>query len=361
MQFIVQWTGGHADALRKSLHMPIEAFADHLGAAPRTVAEWHARPSIIPRSVWQDALDSVLEKSPERAKARFALLIGKMETNYPSASDTLTASLHAAGINPDEQERVHEVVLAPSRVDAPSIEHLTQALYGQRHAEDSLGPTLMVDPMSAQLNMLVKVLRDTSGPHRPALMHLVGNWMNFIGWLRTALCEYPSADAKFADAEELGDELSDGVIASTGSSYRGYVALLKGNYRSAVRSTAAALATPGAHPTQLAYESLQEAQAYAGLGDRKEAKSLLHRASDLVTGAGDPPESLYWFTEPFLRLQIGMTQQAIGQHRDAVDSLSSGMAELPADQRNAEWLGEYQQALDAARADERDSDTNRSG
>jgi hypothetical protein len=149
----------------------------------------------------------------------------------------------------------------------------------------------------------------------------------------------------------MADEIGDGVLASTATSYRGYLALLKGQYRAAIRNTAASLATPGAHPTQLAYDSLQEAQAYSGLGDLKTAEQLLHRASDLVTGAGDPPESLYWYTEPFLRMNIGLTQHAIGQHRDAADSLASGMAGLPADQQSAEWLGEYKQALDRAHAE----------
>jgi hypothetical protein len=47
-------------------------------------------------------------------------------------------------------------------------------------------------------------------------------------------------------------------------------------------------------------------------------------------------------------MNIGLTQNAIGQYRDAVDSIRSGMAELPADQQNAEWPEEYQQALDHA-------------
>jgi hypothetical protein len=85
-----------------------------------------------------------------------------------------------------------------------------------------------------------------------------------------------------------------------------------------------------------------------GLGDLREAKNLLSRASDLVTNAGEPPESLYWYTEPFLRMNVGLTQHAIGQHRDAVDSISSGIAGLPADQQNAEWMDEYRQALHRA-------------
>ena len=202
--------------------------------------------------------------------------------------------------------------------------------------------------MSAQLETLKILLRQTSGPNKLALMHLVANWTTFIGWLQTSLRDYPAADMIFAEAEEMSDELGDGILASTATSYRGYVALLQGRHRAAVRGTTAALATPGAHPVQIAYDTLQAAQAYAGLGDIREAKSLLHRASDLVTDAGEPPESLYWYTEPFLRMNIGLTQHAVGMHRDAVDSLTSGIDGLPADQQNAEWLDEYQQALDYA-------------
>lgn len=89
---------------------------------------------------------------------------------------------------------------------------------------------------------------------------------------------------------------------------------------------------PRGHRTIVA-KALDYAKAYAGLGDLKAAEELLHRASDLVTSAGEPPESLYWYTEPFLRMNIGLTQRAIGQNRETADSLASGIAELPDDQK----------------------------
>jgi len=309
---------------------------------------------MIPQPDKQGILDTALDRSPERAKAQFAALVSEASSYAADADhlsvpvDAMTTSLDASGPDPDERARIHGVLLQSSRLDEATVAHLTQGLYGQRHAEDSLGPSMMIDPMKAQLDALVTALRGASGPHKAALMHLVANWMTFIGWLHTALREYPEADATFAIAEEMSDELGDGILASTASSYRGYIALLQGHHRTAIRATAAALGTPGAHPTQVAYDILQTAQAYAGLGDLREAKNLLHRASDLVTNAGEPPESLYWYTEPFLRMNIGLTQNAIGQYRDAVDSIRSGIAELPADQQNAEWLEEYQQALDHA-------------
>jgi hypothetical protein len=113
--------------------------------------------------------------------------------------------------------------------------------------------------------------------------------------------------------EGSADELGDGILASTTTCFRGYIAMLQGHHRAAIRATAAALGTPGAHPTQVAYDTLQSAQAYAELGDSQEAKNLLRRASDLLTNAGEPPASVYWYTEPFLRMNIGQAQHAIGK------------------------------------------------
>jgi tetratricopeptide (TPR) repeat protein len=90
---------------------------------------------------------------------------------------------------------------------------------------------------------------------------------------------------------------------------------------------------------------LQTAQAYADLGDKKEAQRFLAKASDLATTAGEPPASVYWYTEPFFRLNIGLAQLGIGQYREAADSLRSGIEDIPPDQRDAEWMNEYRQAL----------------
>jgi hypothetical protein len=79
MQVIASWTGGHADALRQSLRMTNESFAEHLGVAVRTVAYWRRRPEITPKPAIQETLDAALERAPDRAKAQFALLVGQAE------------------------------------------------------------------------------------------------------------------------------------------------------------------------------------------------------------------------------------------------------------------------------------------
>lgn len=352
MQVVSTWTGRHADALREAFRMTNESFAAHLGVATRTVAYWRKRPDMVPVVAMQEVLDSALDQAPEQVKAKFSALL---------EGDSLSPKTepepgHPEKLNADEQERIRRVIHAPSRLDATTVLNLTQALVGQRHAEDTLGPDPIIGPMSAQRDVLEALLRNAHGPHRRGLAHLVANWTTFIGWLHTERHEYEEADRYFAKAEDMSDDIGDGVLASTATSYRGYLALLQGRNRAGLRSTVAAIGTPGAHPTQVAYDHLQAAQIYAALDDKKEARNLLHKASDIVTTAGDPPESVYWYTEPFLRMNIGLVQRSIGQHREAAESIRSGMAELPADQRDAGWMDEYKVALEhsSAESDEQD-------
>src|ERR1700721_4090206 len=74
MQVITTWTGGDADLLRQSLRMTNESFAEYLGVAVRTVANWRKQPEIIPKPSIQEALDTALERAPDRAKAQFTQL-----------------------------------------------------------------------------------------------------------------------------------------------------------------------------------------------------------------------------------------------------------------------------------------------
>jgi ADP-ribose pyrophosphatase len=72
---IVEWTGRTAGALQQALRMSNERFAEHLGVAVRTVANWHADPGIVPRPEIQSALDTAYERSSASVQRRFSLLV----------------------------------------------------------------------------------------------------------------------------------------------------------------------------------------------------------------------------------------------------------------------------------------------
>jgi 8-oxo-dGTP diphosphatase len=74
MDVVEVWNGRYACALQAALRMTNEAFAQHLGIALRTVATWHADPSVIPRTEMQQLLDEAYERAAPAVRARFALL-----------------------------------------------------------------------------------------------------------------------------------------------------------------------------------------------------------------------------------------------------------------------------------------------
>ena len=73
MDVISTWTGGTACALQQALRMTNDDFADHLGVAVRTVANWHSSPGTVPRTEIQSALDTAYERSSPSVQRRFAL------------------------------------------------------------------------------------------------------------------------------------------------------------------------------------------------------------------------------------------------------------------------------------------------
>jgi hypothetical protein len=172
---------------------------------------------------------------------QFALLL-------ESTHDGLAAPSDGAGLTADDRERINGVIRRPSRIDAATVENRRKVLAGQRHTEDTLGPREIIVPVTTQLNKLRELTRVAAGPHRDELVHLVAEWTAFVGWLHTAVRKDADALALFTEAEDLADDVGDGTVAATAASFRGYLALLQGRPRYAIRASAAALAAPGAHP-----------------------------------------------------------------------------------------------------------------
>jgi 8-oxo-dGTP diphosphatase len=71
---VVTWTGREACALQQALRMTNDDFADHLGVAVRTVANWHSSPGTVPRTEIQSALDTAYERSSPSVQRRFSIL-----------------------------------------------------------------------------------------------------------------------------------------------------------------------------------------------------------------------------------------------------------------------------------------------
>jgi len=94
MTVIDQWTGRHAHALRAAMRLTNEAFAEHLGVAPRTIAKWRERPEMVPSPQLQEALDTSLNLATQETLARFTANLGVEDR--PALDESLLSQLHTA-------------------------------------------------------------------------------------------------------------------------------------------------------------------------------------------------------------------------------------------------------------------------
>ena len=80
MDSVIVWTGHGACALQAALRLTNESFAEHLGVAVRTVAAWHQKPTLKPKSEMQQLLDTALNQASPMVQARFSqLLAGRID------------------------------------------------------------------------------------------------------------------------------------------------------------------------------------------------------------------------------------------------------------------------------------------
>jgi transcriptional regulator with XRE-family HTH domain len=96
MTVVDQWTGRHARALQAAMRLTNEAFAEHLGVSPRTVAKWRERPEMIPSQQLQEALDTSLKLAAADTKLRFTSSLGIASDEQLRLDESVISQLNAA-------------------------------------------------------------------------------------------------------------------------------------------------------------------------------------------------------------------------------------------------------------------------
>lgn len=83
MDLTAGWTGRTACALQVAMRMTNDTFAEHLGIGTRTVASWHQKPDLRPKSEMQQLLDTALDQAPSAVKDRFNKLMADTTSAAP--------------------------------------------------------------------------------------------------------------------------------------------------------------------------------------------------------------------------------------------------------------------------------------
>lgn len=241
--------------------------------------------------------------------------------------------------------RMQHVAARPATVDRATVDALAVVLAGLRRLEDAAGPAAALAGVDSQWPLITAITRDACGPIRRAAVDLAGQWAQFAGWLALASGDHRGAAAAWDQALDHATEVGDRDLIATVLSFRGHAAWLRGELGPAVGLTEAALRDPEIYVGQRAYDRYQLARALAATGDQRAARDALARGVDLAAEMeehhGERPPWHYYRTPGFFDLEAALVWGQLGDQGQAEVALERGLAGLPPDQRQAEWLQQY--------------------
>lgn len=274
----------------------------------------------------------------------------KPSANLAQCLDTLVGAggaLAATVLDPDGQSRVSRSAGNPSRLDAGTVEALAGVLAAYRRLDDAVKPEAVIPATMEQMREVTRMLKGARGPHRDSLAEVASEFVQFAGWMFAQVRKDGEAVRLLNDALELADEIGNGTLAAQALNFKGYIARQQERPQGIARWFAAAANTPGAHPAQRIGDYLQAAAGMAAMGELDAALRMVEKAEGLTDKAAAlaPPETAYWLTPAFNRLNMGLCALALGRYSDATDHLTTGLAGLPDELRDAPWSWEHKDAL----------------
>ncbi|MEU6829031.1 hypothetical protein ABZ894_10290 [Nocardia beijingensis] len=337
---IDKWTGADVLALRTAMRLTQEEFAAVCGRAVRTVGKWEQQgkqAALSPRS--SDAMDTVLDGlSPEQAyrfynegasptraiatsspsirlhlspdaelrtwvemnRRELLRLFGGVSGGLPAVAAML------AGLDPDEQRRVGEVLVQPGRVDDATIGHIETAMKIALAQENLYGPYAVLPMVSAQLAIASALLREAPDHLRPRLLTVHSQLAEIVGWMRFDMRQFDSANSCYEQARESAHAAGDDALVTLVLCNMSYLAIWRGYPRTAIDHAVAAQNWARSADDGLlrSYADVIAAFAYAGTGSRDACVAALDAADATLANTPPAENSIAYFHGPGLSLSF---------------------------------------------------------
>jgi hypothetical protein len=310
MQVITAWTGGHADALRQSLQMSNESFAEHLGVAVRTVAYWRKKPEMTLKPAIQETLDTALERAPDRAKAQFAMLVFDPATTEFGDSDYLQSI----------RSHIHEIVALDNRFGGADLVRLSTRFFRALH--DQLGAGTYDRTLEADLHSAAAELAEVVG------------WLAYDAEAHDLVRRMNQESLYFARL--AGDRAIELLTLQNSSMH----AAAQGRPREALHIVRSVLEGDyRLSPRLKALFLTRKARALAQSGDAS-ALHLIPQIRDLfLDGVSDTdPAWAWWIDERELAWHEAMIQRDLGFAGKAIAHFERSVAATPATEIRSQYL-----------------------
>jgi tetratricopeptide (TPR) repeat protein len=274
------------------------------------------------------------------------------------AGGVLAAFAAVPGLNgsftSDDEERLVLAARRPRRVDQGVVASLATILAAQRRLEDRVGSASMLKAAVAQLGVVSTLASEARAPVRSDVLSIAGQYAQFAGWLSANTRQLADASGWYDRALEWAAESGDANMTATALNMKGYVSWLEGKVGPMIGLSQAAQSGHAISAGVRALAVQQEARGHALAGDGDRADRKLDEAASLIARTAGHPEDeppwIYFYSADYLVLQRGLAYLFLGRYAQAIDLLSAGLAEMPAEVGESEWIAWYLVRLAAAHA-----------
>jgi hypothetical protein len=259
------------------------------------------------------------------------------------------AAVFNGSLAPDQRDRLDWTARKPRAADMAAVEALADVLAAQRRAEDCLGSEAMLRPVRAQIAVVEDLVSEARGKVRPRLVHVAGQWAQYLGWLYANTGSQAKGEDRLRQALQWATEAGDVNLISEVLSFQGHAAWIAGQPGPLIGLSQAARRHASAYPGQLAISAAQEAQGRAMTGDAHDVDRLLDEADELAARAREQPDDappwLYYHSPGFFALQRGLAYRYLASdpayRTRAEAALAAGHAQLPPGDQSSEWGAEF--------------------
>lgn len=352
----MDWSAAHVSALRRALRLSQEDFAEHVGAAARTVRSWESGQN-SPGLALQRALDGALRSASDEQRDRFA---ARMERDAHQRGaghhlggsggmdrqDFLRALLAAGGtvvldgplmrLSPQEQPKRGWGPLArrPRGADPRVVADYAAVTAAHRHLYWSLAPADIIGPATAHAGLGLDLLGGTTGATREELAVFVTEALLLVGRVEFFdLRRTGRAQSYLSAAAECAQETDQvGLIAAV-TAHRSFLPAFAGRDGEAIDVVDHAIvqAAHGVSATTRSWLYAVTAEVCARAHNEQGTLRALGRAEGALEGADieDDPEWMDFFDQARLDGFKGYAYLSVRRPAEAREALTRTLNALP--------------------------------
>jgi transcriptional regulator with XRE-family HTH domain len=247
------------------------------------------------------------------------------------AATTIAASPAMSGLDTEEQERLAQAIISPSRVDTRIIDHLATILWDCKQQDDVLGPRAVLHTVLTQRQLARHLLTECPAPLRPRLLAVYSGMSSSAGDYFFDLNDLGSARYYYDQARAAAHEARNTELSIYALCSMSYVASSQGKAGAHagidLAAAAQSLATQTDDPLLRVCAAERAGTAYAVDGQYKPCLTEFGKAQEGMPSATDaPPESpAYYYHEGLLASHRSECLLLLGKPKEAVASASTGL------------------------------------